>query len=189
MIKLITTPFELNEYLKNHAESRFVYDVKKKWYLVGNSETLIHFNLLNDALVDGIYEPFEYNGEMITGMENDYKGGKILYNLYPSRFLLFRTSSDELNGEDYYYDRYRYCYIYQDYCIFDRNQDFQKTSLYKVLGEPLDVNFIGDIDADEGLTESIIHAEKLNYDDYMAVVLKNPTKRELKDNGLYRSRR
>ena len=45
-----------------------------------------------------------------------------------------------------------------------------------------------DLDDDEELTEEIIHAEKSNYDDYMAVVLKNPTKRELRENGLDRSR-
>lgn len=38
------------------------------------------------------------------------------------------------------------------------------------------------------LNEELIHAEKSNYDDYMAVVLKNPTKRELRENGLDRSR-
>lgn len=46
-----------------------------------------------------------------------------------------------------------------------------------------------EIDAEyDELDESIIHAEKSNYDDYMAVVLKNPTKRELRENGLDRSR-
>ena len=38
------------------------------------------------------------------------------------------------------------------------------------------------------LNEEIIHAENCNYDNHMAVVLKNPTKRELRENGLDRSR-
>ena len=61
--KLITTPYELNNYLKNNKESRVVYDIKNNWYLVGNAETSIHINLINDAFVDGYYQPFEYNGK------------------------------------------------------------------------------------------------------------------------------
>ena len=38
------------------------------------------------------------------------------------------------------------------------------------------------------LDEEIIHAEQSDYEDYMAVVLKNPSKRELRENNLDRSR-
>lgn len=154
--KLITTPFEMNNYLKNNNETRFVYDTEKKWYLVGDAENSIHINLLNDALADGYYEPFEYNGKIINAdsADLDAKARKLLYQTNPNRFLLFRTSSDQLNGEDYYYDRYKYCYVYNNYCIFSRDINFEKTSLYKVLGKPNELEFIGDIDEDEGLNES-----------------------------------
>lgn len=153
--RLITTPQELNAYLKNNTESRVVYDIENNWFLVGNTETSIHIHLLNDAMIDGYYEPFEYNGQIITGNEGNYKGGKLLYEMNPRRFVLFRTSQDPLNGEDYYYDRYSYCYYYNDYCVFDRNANFEQTPLYKLLGEPLEIENIGDIDEDEGLNESV----------------------------------
>ena len=38
------------------------------------------------------------------------------------------------------------------------------------------------------LNEELIHMEKSSYDNHMAVVLKNPTKRELRENHLKRSR-
>ena len=102
----------------------------------------------------------------------------------PNNFVLFRTSSDELNGEEYYYDRYKYCYVYNDYCVFDRNMEFKKTSLYNLLGEPNELNFIGDIDGDE-LDESIVYASKNDLSD---VILKNPTRKELRDNHLVKCR-
>lgn len=181
--KLITTPFEMNNYLKNNNETRFVYDTEKKWYLVGDAENSIHINLLNDALADGYYEPFEYNGKIINAdsADLDAKAGKLLYQTNPNRFLLFRTSSDQLNGEDYYYDRYKYCYVYNNYCIFSRDINFEKTSLYKVLGKPNELEFIGDIDEDEGLNESIAYVSKKDLSD---IILKNPTRKELKDNDL-----
>ena len=181
--KLITTPFEMNNYLKNNNETRFVYDTEKKWYLVGDAENSIHINLLNDALADGYYEPFENNGKIINADSTDLdaKAGKLLYQTNPNRFLLFRTSSDQLNGEDYYYDRYKYCYVYNNYCIFSRDINFEKTSLYNVLGKPNELEFIGDIDEDEGLNESIAYASKKDLSD---IILKNPTRKELKENGL-----
>ena len=194
--RLITTPQELNAYLQNNTESRVVYDVEKKWYLVGNSETSIHVNLISDAFEDGYYEPFKYKGKTVIPTNDlEGNGGKLLYEMNPKRFILFRVSSDELNGEEYYYDRYKYCYIYPNYCIFDRNQDFQKTSLYKMLGEPLDLDFIGDIDEDEGLNESIAYAERSDdyyddseYQDMTNVILKNPSIKELIDNGMIECR-
>ena len=40
----------------------------------------------------------------------------------------------------------------------------------------------------DSLNEELIHMEKSNYDDYYSVILKNPTKKELRDNNLRRSR-
>ena len=155
---MVTSAYELNEIIKNNKERRILYDKKNKWFLVGDPETSIHINLLSDALQDGYYQPFEWNGEMIDGSnEND---GGVLYDLHPNDFVLFRTSSDSLNGEDYYYDRYQYCYIYKDYCVFDRKGDFEGTPLYKLLGKPIDIENNGNVLEDEGineqLTESVI---------------------------------
>ena len=149
--KLVTSAYELNEIIKNNNESRVVYDKKNNWFLIDNSEVSIHTNLLNDALKDGIYPSFEWNGHIIDGSsEND---GDVLYELHSNDFILFRTTSDQLNGEDYYYDRYQYCYIYKDYYVFDRKLDFQETPLYKLLGEPIDIENIGNVD--EELNESV----------------------------------
>ena len=177
---MVTSAYELNEIIKNNKERRILYDKKNKWFLVGDPETSIHINLLSDALQDGYYQPFEWNGEMIDGSnEND---GGVLYDLHPNDFVLFRTSSDSLNGEDYYYDRYQYCYIYKDYCVFDRKADFEETPLYKFLGEPIDIENNGNVLEDEGINESIVYGEMK--DDEMMVILHNPTRKELKENGL-----
>ena len=189
--RLVTSASELNRILNNNNETRVVYDKVKKWFLVGDSENSIHTELINDALIDGYYEPFEYKGQMITGQEPNNKGGDLFYELNPRRFVLFRTSSDSLNGEEYYYDRYQNCYIYDEYCVFDRKGDFVETPLYKLLGEPKDIENLGDIDenidgiklmdADDELDESIAYASKKDLSD---IILKNPTKRELRENNL-----
>ena len=133
--KLITSAYELNEYLKNHTASRFVYDTEKNWFLVGNAENSIHIELLNDALIDDVYPPFEWNGNMLPN-NNHYEaeGGKVLYNLHTSRFLLFRTSADPNDFMEFTDDRYNNCYYYPDYCVFDRSNEFKETPLYKLLG-------------------------------------------------------
>ena len=87
-------------------------------------------------------------------------------------------------------------YMYKKECIEQyNNSEYLRTTFpnAKVIPNPwnnqmYDELYDDDEDDDEELDESIIHAEKSNYDDYMAVVLKNPTKRELRENGLERSR-
>ena len=165
--QLVTSAYELNEIIKNNKERRIVYDKKNNWFLVGDPETSIHSNLLSDALQDGYYQPFEWNGEMIDG-SSDNDGG-VLYDLHPNDFVLFRTSSDSLNGEDYYYDRYQYCYIYKDYCVFDRKLDFQETPLYKLLGEPIDIENNGNVLEDEGLNETKLD-ETIEYDSIRDII-------------------
>ena len=131
--KLITSAYELNEYLKNNRESRVVYDKEKNWFLV-NSSDYIHIMLINDALLDGIYPSFNWNDEIIDGTAE--QDGKVLYDLHKDRFVLFRTSSDPNNLMEYTDDRYTNCYYYKDYYVFDREKDFMKTPLFKLLGKP-----------------------------------------------------
>lgn len=157
--KLITSPSELNQYLKTNTESRVVYDKENKWFLVGNDETSIHIHLLDDAIKDGYYQSFDCNN------------GEELYDNHPHNFVLFRTTSDETNEDKLYDDRYKYCYVYNDYCVFDRNLDFEETPLYNLLGEPSDFNYIGDINETK-LNE--------NYDG-MPMVYPNPTYSEFHD--------
>ena len=183
---MVTSAYELNEIIKNNKERRILYDKKNKWFLVGDPETSIHINLLSDALQDGYYQPFEWNGEMIDGSnEND---GGVLYDLHPNDFVLFRTSSDSLNGEDYYYDRYQYCYIYKDYCVFDRKADFKETPLYKFLGEPIDIENNGNVLEDEGINESLIYADRDADGNLENEVFKNPSKAEIRKNYLSQTR-
>ena len=187
--KLVTSAHELNEIIKHNTESRIVYDKEKNWFLIGNGENSIHIELINDALKDGIYPPFEWNGHIIDGNGGDCSDddGSIFYQINPKRFVLFRTSSDSLNGEDYYYDRYRYCYIYKDYCVFTRDTDFEETPLYKLLGEPIDIENNGNVLEDERLNESILDAKSVG-DELMNIILKNPTRKELSDNNIERAR-
>lgn len=98
---------------------------------------------------------------------------------------------EETMGEFYYYQDNLFA-TRDDWNTEEEYQEY-KNDWYKSLKSiPYIVKNFGDFKAEifngEYLTEEIIHAEKSNYDDYMAVVLKNPTRRELRDNGLERSR-
>ena len=98
---------------------------------------------------------------------------------------------EETMGEFYYYQDNLFA-TRDDWNTEEEYQEY-KNDWYKSLKSiPYIVKNFDDFKAEifngEYLTEEIIHAEKSNYDDYMAVVLKNPTRRELRDNGLDRSR-
>lgn len=98
---------------------------------------------------------------------------------------------EETMGEFYYYQDNLFA-TRDDWNTEEEYQEY-KNDWYKSLKSiPYIVKNFGDFKAEifngEYLTEEIIHAEKSNYDDYMAVVLKNPTRRELRENGLERSR-
>lgn len=98
---------------------------------------------------------------------------------------------EETMGEFYYYQDNLFA-TRDDWNTEEEYQEY-KNDWYKSLKSiPYIVKNFGDFKAEifngEYLTEEIIHAEKSNYDDYMAVVLKNPTRRELRDNGLEHSR-
>ena len=175
--RLITTPQELNAYLQNNTESRVIYDKEKKWYLVGNSETSIHYDMLRDAMVDGLYTMNDGFGRMMDGTK--YEDGQNYYREHKDDFVIFRTTSDINNDEDFIYDDYRYSYEYKDYCVFDRNNDFPQTTLYQILGKPITVNYFGS--EEDELDESIAYVSKKDLSD---IILKNPTKRELRENNL-----
>ena len=174
--KLVTSAYELNEIIKNDTEKRIVYDKQKNWFLVGNSENSIHVELLNDALIDGVYPPFEWNDHFLDGNGGDGidDDGATLYHINPDRFVLFRTSSDPNNLIDYRFDNYTNCYSYKDYYVYDRKGNFKETPLYHLLGQP---------EAVEQLTESILDAKSVG-DELMNIILKNPTRKELRDNDM-----
>ena len=86
-------------------------------------------------------------------------------------------------------------YMYKKECIEQyNNSEYLRTTFpnARVIPNPWNNQMYDELyddeDDDEELDESIIHAENCNYDNHMAVVLKNPTKRELRENGLDRSR-
>lgn len=136
--RLVTSAYELNEIIKNNKETRVVYDKEKNWFLIDNSEVSFHTNMINDALIDGIYSPVKWNGKVLNGYGGDGldDDGRALYQINPSRFVLFRTSSDPNNLMEYTDDRYTNCYYYKDYYVFDREKDFMETPLFKLLGKP-----------------------------------------------------
>ena len=127
--QLVTSPYELNEIIENHPEKRIIYDMEHNWFLVGNSETSIHIHLVNDALQDGIYAPFEYNGELIDGSQED--DGDTYCDLHTNELVLFVTSANTEKNVHYLEDNYYYTYVYKDYVVYDRKYDFRFTPLYK----------------------------------------------------------
>lgn len=106
----------------------------------------------------------------------------------------FGISYYNLENNEFWYNLNDY--MFRDECVEQyNNSEYLKTTFPNAR---INRNPYGDFEDEyeedyedvdyEQLTEEIIHAEKSNYDDYMAVVLKNPTKRELRENGLERSR-
>ena len=179
--QLVTSPYELNEIIENHPEKRIIYDMEHNWFLVGNSETSIHIHLVNDALQDGIYSPFEYNGELIDGSQED--DGDTYCDLHSDELVLFVTSANTEKNVHYLEDNYYYTYVYKDYVVYDRKYDFRFTPLYKILGKPLSVTYWDGFNKKDMLKESILDAKSVG-DELMNVILKNPTRKELRDNGM-----
>lgn len=190
--RLVTSAYELNEIIKNNTELRVLYDKERNFFLV-DTPASVHVQMINDALLDGIYEPVEWNGYLITGEGDDYSGadGRAYYTINPSRFVLLRTSSDPNDFLELTDDNYRYCYHYKNlnYVIFDNTGDFVETPLYQLLGKP---ETIEHWDEDNGefeiLKESVEDARNIN--GYTTYMYKNPTMKELRDdkeaNGEFR---
>ena len=179
--QLVTSPYELNEIIENHPEKRIIYDMEHNWFLVGNSETSIHIHLVNDALQDGIYAPFEHNGELIDGSQED--DGDTYCDLHRDELVLFVTSANTEKNVHYLEDNYYYTYVYKDYVVYDRKYDFRFTPLYKILGNPLSVTYWDGFNKKDMLKESILDAKSVG-DELMNVILKNPTRKELSDNNM-----
>lgn len=179
--QLVTSPYELNEIIENHPEKRIIYDMEHNWFLVGNSETSIHIHLVNDALQDGIYAPFEYNGELIDGSQED--DGDTYCDLHRDELVLFVTSANTEKNVHYLEDNYYYTYVYKNYVVYDRKYDFRFTPLYKILGKPLSVTYWDGFNKKDMLKESILDAKSVG-DELMNVILKNPTRKELSDNNM-----
>ena len=185
--RLVTSAYELNEIIKHNTELRVLYDKERNFFLV-DTPASVHVQMINDALLDGIYEPVEWNGYLITGEGDDYSGadGRAYYAIDPSRFVLLRTSSDPNDFLELTDDNYRYCYHYKNlnYVIFDNTGDFVETPLYQLLGKPEAIEHWDEENGEfEIIKESILDAKSVG-DDLMNIVLKNPTRKELRDNGM-----
>ena len=110
-----------------------------------------------------------------------------------SKLSFYNNKEKALDSEYVYEDVWGYGWdlytdneIYVWVCNHDLSGDaYNLVSNLEMVYPPEDED--GYIDVQQ-LNEEIIHAEKSNYDDYMAVVLKNPTKKELRDNKLEHSR-
>lgn len=141
--RLVTNPRELDMIIQNaKGDTRVLYDKEKNWFLIDNAEISIHTNLINDALLDGVYPPFEWNGHMIDGTGGDGMDddGGVLYNINPDRFVLFVTSKDKDALQDTYSsDTYTNCYHYPNYYVIDRVENFMDTPLYTYLGTPKEI--------------------------------------------------
>ena len=110
-----------------------------------------------------------------------------------SKLSFYNNKEKALDSEYVYEDVWGYGWdlytdneIYVWVCNHDLSGDaYNLVSNLEMVYPPEDED--GYIDVQQ-LNEEIIHAENCNYDNHMAVVLKNPTKRELRENGLDRSR-
>ena len=123
--KIITSPYEMRDYIKNHKNIRIVYDAVNKWYFVNDSMKAIHSDILDDAISAGYYDDYGINS-----------GNNLLYSSYYEQFPLFVVSDNY--DENWSGDGYEYAYKYDSFVIYDRNGEFEETTLYQVLGNPLE---------------------------------------------------
>lgn len=123
--KIITSPYEMRDYIKNHKNIRIVYDDVNKWYFVNDIDKTIHAYILDDAISAGYYDDYGVSS-----------GNNLLYSSYYKQFLLFIVS-DNYN-ESWNEEGYKYAYKYDSFVIYDRHGEFKETTLYQVLGNPLE---------------------------------------------------
>lgn len=141
--KLVTSEYEMKQYINSHIPIRIVYDNVNDWYLVNDANKATHSAILDDAISAGLY-----NEEGVR-CAND-----LMYTERHVQFPLFNTS-DKLD-EEYAMDGYSFAYVYDDFVIYDRYEELINTPLYEVLGQPKETIRIDGYDENEDLDESII---------------------------------
>jgi len=183
--KIITSNYDMRDYLNNHKNLRIVYDKLNKWYFVNDSEKAVHFNIMSDAIKAGFY--------------NDYKvksGIDLLLSNYYEQFVVFVVNDGSVPADAFDADDYIFEYKYDTFNIYDRDGQFINCPLYQILGMPNETNRIDGYNEDEDnenyydedenpLNEELIFASKKDLSDF---ILKNPTKKELKDFGIEEAR-
>ena len=136
--KIITSNYDMRDYLNNHKNLRIVYDKLNKWYFVNDSEKAVHFNIMSDAIKAGFY--------------NDYKvksGIDLLLSNYYEQFVVFVVNDGSVPADAFDADDYIFEYKYDTFNIYDRDGQFINCPLYQILGMPNETNRIDGYNEDE----------------------------------------
>lgn len=134
-IFITNSPYDIVNLLKNKPkEYRILYDKNIDMYMIGDANYITHWDLAKQAYNNGYYN-----------IQDEHK----FFNYYDSKNfvnLIFTPNKSWKLGTD----NYRRYYEYDFGCILDRPQydtkniksSFKDTSLYDILGEPLDIKQI-----------------------------------------------
>ena len=166
------TKRELRE--NNLTLCRCMEDSEGNWYFA-DMENMLHAYIVSE-LRDEAYFPL-FDGNDCYGIAYyDAESNEFWYNL--NDYMYKQECIEQYNNSEYLRTTFPNARVIPNPW---NNQDYDELDDDEELDDD-------DEELDEQLNEEIIHAEQSHYDDYMAVVLKNPTKRELRENGLDRSR-
>lgn len=132
--KLVSSLSDLIRIIKNNEiPLRVIYDIKNNWFLVGDANKTVHVEMLNDALLDMIYEPFEYNGYFIDGTKTT--DGETYFDKHIRELILFMVVRQNEDNSKYVSDGYKWLYACNGFDILARNTLIEETQLGGILRE------------------------------------------------------
>lgn len=144
--KIITSNYDMRDYLNNHKNLRIVYDKLNKWYFVNDSEKAVHFNIMSDAIKAGFYNDYKVNS-----------GIDLLLSNYYEQFVVFVVNDGSVPADAFDADDYTFEYKYDTFNIYDRDGQFINCPLYQILGIPNETNRI------DGYNEIVENENNIKY--------------------------
>ena len=136
--RIITSNYDMRDYLSNHKNLRIVYDKLNNCYFINDSEKAVHFNIMSDAIKAGFYNDYKVNS-----------GIDLLLSNYYEQFVVFVVNDGSVPADAFNADDYTFEYKYDTFNIYDRDGQFINCPLYQILGMPNETNRIDGYNEDE----------------------------------------
>lgn len=114
---------------RNDKAYRIFYDKPHKLFLIGDTDSTIHMEMIEHAVEMGYYSELR-RWQIPEYMEDSVNANKAVVAIYTPNRLIKETNGADL-GEDGYND----LYVYKDFVITTRDADWKKCPLSKVLGD------------------------------------------------------
>lgn len=156
-----------NLLMRNDKAYRIVYDKKQKLFLIGNTDDVIHMDMIEVAIDSGYFAGMS-RWQIPEYMDDAPANNKAVIAIYTPNKLIKETNGADL-GEDGYDD----LYVYDDFVVTTRDSNWKLCPLSVALGQYKkhltfgawtqdkwgnDVHSI--IEVDEELTEALLQEKK-----------------------------